>query len=535
MANKIFAGTIISTAILLLVIVGGISLLPQALGTTTNTNWIVYVGGQSPDMSVMTMGYFPEIITIDAGDSVTWILNSTEPHTVTFLSGNAPLNPFLPQSLQPIGGNTYNGTGIVSSGLMFQGQEYTLTFTNPGVYLYGCVIHPGMEGVVIVNPSGTPYPFTQAQYNQMGNLQNLNALSEGQSLLDQVNLPTTPGPNGSLIWHVDAGLQIPVDTLVPISPLNNSKVTGTAEISITEPNLLNVVATLQGLSSGQTYNLSIYMGVTGFGGKILYNLNPVKASSNGTGTSTTSLNISSLSPYLPTDFGLPSAGWFIGVSSSGEIISGGNIIYPVASVMRFLPTVLTINVGDTVQWTQLDPMEIHTITFVPQGMSIPEFGTPISLTPSGGKFFNGSGYYNSGPLVAYQTYSLTFLVPGIFTYVCTLHDSMGMVGTIIVLPKQNSGYGTLFNQLNNTLSNYFNNLSKGASLENVNVSNELSHLNNDISTLSNGLSSLNNTQAAYQSSLNSKLSELYTLIGILIALTVISLAMSIGLLIRRKT
>jgi len=32
-------------------------------------NGYVYVGGGTPDMSVMSMGFFPEIITIDAGDN----------------------------------------------------------------------------------------------------------------------------------------------------------------------------------------------------------------------------------------------------------------------------------------------------------------------------------------------------------------------------------------------------------------------------------------------------------------------------------
>ena len=102
----------------------------------SNREWIVYVGGGTPDMSVMSMGFFPEIITIDAGDNITFINNSSEVHTVTFLSGNPPINPFSPEANMRIGGNIYNGSGIVSSGMLLPGENYTLTFTTPGVYIY---------------------------------------------------------------------------------------------------------------------------------------------------------------------------------------------------------------------------------------------------------------------------------------------------------------------------------------------------------------------------------------------------------------
>ena len=36
---------------------------------------------------------------------------------------------------------------------MMMGKDYTLTFADPGVYPYGCFLHDGMLGVVVVLPA----------------------------------------------------------------------------------------------------------------------------------------------------------------------------------------------------------------------------------------------------------------------------------------------------------------------------------------------------------------------------------------------
>ena len=36
------------------------------------------------------------------------------------------------------------------SGLLQPGQRWQYTFTTPGIYPYFCSIHPGMDGVIIV-------------------------------------------------------------------------------------------------------------------------------------------------------------------------------------------------------------------------------------------------------------------------------------------------------------------------------------------------------------------------------------------------
>ena len=36
-------------------------------------------------------------------------------------------------------------------------------------------------------------------------------------------------------------------------------------------------------------------------------------------------------------------------------------------------------------------------------------------------------------------FRVTFTQPGVYNYICALHDDVGMVGQIVVLPKDESG------------------------------------------------------------------------------------------------
>ena len=92
------------------------------------------------------------------------------PHSVTFLGGNPPLADFTPAEpgelllgpsffpVGPVGPEaTYPMADIISSGAQPEGGDapftFQLTFTEPGMYNYRCVFHPGMTGTVqVVSP-----------------------------------------------------------------------------------------------------------------------------------------------------------------------------------------------------------------------------------------------------------------------------------------------------------------------------------------------------------------------------------------------
>jgi plastocyanin len=125
----------------------------------------VVAGAESPDMAVQINDFIPKPIIINVGDTVTWRVDSTEFHTVTFLSG-APQPDFVepteaglaitPLAAAPTGGREYDGTGTFSSGLLNKGDTYSLTFSRPGTFDYVCLVHPNMKAQVVVREAGAP-------------------------------------------------------------------------------------------------------------------------------------------------------------------------------------------------------------------------------------------------------------------------------------------------------------------------------------------------------------------------------------------
>src|SRR5947209_19092551 len=57
----------------------------SGLASSQPRTWPVLVGGHSHDQAIQAEGYYPKVITIDAGDTVVWTLNTEEIHSVTFM------------------------------------------------------------------------------------------------------------------------------------------------------------------------------------------------------------------------------------------------------------------------------------------------------------------------------------------------------------------------------------------------------------------------------------------------------------------
>lgn len=163
----------------------------------------VQAGASSPDQAVQALQYYPGTITVDVGDTVTWSVASGEPHTISF---GPPPGPFgSDQNMAPAGGSSYDGTGFVSSGLIFMGKTYALTFTKPGTYNYACMIHPSMRGTVVVQPAGTAYPASQASYKPSTDPVLASVIKAGQSAIAAQKVTSTPNSNGTTTYTLAAG------------------------------------------------------------------------------------------------------------------------------------------------------------------------------------------------------------------------------------------------------------------------------------------------------------------------------------------
>ena len=76
--------------------------------------------------------FIPTTATIRAGGTITWMNGDTAAHTAT--SGSPSDGP----------------DGVWDSSLMMAGGNYSVTLDTAGTYPYFCMVHPWMEGVVIV-------------------------------------------------------------------------------------------------------------------------------------------------------------------------------------------------------------------------------------------------------------------------------------------------------------------------------------------------------------------------------------------------
>jgi len=144
------------------------------------------------------------------------------------------------------------------------------------------------------------------------------------------------------------------------------------------------------------------------------------------------------------------------VSPNAVIVGAGKTLangggHNTISLMRFVQPELVIHAGATVEWTNDDPSMPHTITFGT------EPGDPSPPSPNVSTDADGalratvsstsdsvhSGFIVSAPQdqtsllqtpLGFARFRVTFTNPGVYPYICALHDNLGMKGTIIVLP-----------------------------------------------------------------------------------------------------
>jgi plastocyanin len=97
-------------------------------------------------------------------------------------------------------------------------------------------------------------------------------------------------------------------------------------------------------------------------------------------------------------------------------------------VMRFVRDRIVVHQGDTVSFFVAGPGAPHTVTFgqEPPGLAI--------LAPSGDPTHFAGGDLNSGVLAPGAPFNVTFTTVGTFHYICGIHDDMGMVGDVVVVP-----------------------------------------------------------------------------------------------------
>jgi plastocyanin len=176
------------------------------------------------------MSYFPSRVTVRVGDTVRWLQNSNEIHTVTFLGGQAApallvsaASLGLPSTPSPLVFNpmavdraTTGGLGdtttLVNSGLMGreQGQyrSFRLKFTATGTYDYECLVHGQiMSGEVSVLAAHAKVPTPGAE-KALGRHQIKLKLAEAPAVIRAARRhikPAVTNPDGTKTFFVNLG------------------------------------------------------------------------------------------------------------------------------------------------------------------------------------------------------------------------------------------------------------------------------------------------------------------------------------------
>jgi len=355
-----------------------LAVLTFPLIAAAQQNWHAQVGAETPDLGRQALAFLPNEIWIHAGDSVTWTFNSDEIHTVAFLVVGQVFPPF-PVGCPgfSFGTASFDGSTCVTTPPSVKGNPtFTVSFPTAGNYKVQCLVHNTMNGVVHVLDSTSTLPHNQAFYDQ-------EAAKETQNLLTDTDHATSSDMSGMGMSH--AGNSISVRILAATKRLSKNR-------------------------------------------------KKIAASSG--------------------DNSAPNAHVTAGV---GEIAStpGG---LQTNSLVRFVKGKITIHAGDTIEWSNFDPEEPHTITFGPEPQDLFDPSSNVTMDPDGGlrAVLNSpsdslhSGFIlqalddqfgtpvNSNPNNAialnHTHFRVTFMGPGTYNYKCSLHDNLGMVGQVVVLP-----------------------------------------------------------------------------------------------------
>lgn len=201
----------------------------SALGHESDSMTVQVGAGQD---TTVVGAFFPATTRVRVGETVTFRLMGDEPHTVTFLGGEA-VPPFAvpaedgsgkllfnPQVAFPSGmpgsaETAYDGSSFLNSGLMTHeptgpdappNDHMTVTFSQPGSYEYVCLLHPWMKGTVVVEPETVAVTESHEELDRQAAEEMTPLLELAESLpLQRATVRSEAGPNGSKTWYVNAG------------------------------------------------------------------------------------------------------------------------------------------------------------------------------------------------------------------------------------------------------------------------------------------------------------------------------------------
>ena len=410
------------------------------------TDVVVPLGSSVPGCEQTDSCWIPSTISVNVGDTVTWYNADTAAHTVT--SGTSVDPP--------------SAGAVFDSSLFMSGTSFSHTFSQAGEYPYFCIVHPWMTGLVLVegkiisqSDAGTLQinadRFTISKYNPAEVILSglVSAYTKGTPVWLQLIFP-----DGSVLEQKilvssakNFGISIFLDDTYPtgsytITAQYNSidftpisfqavaeKDTTVTSISVStdrssysDGNTIIITGEVGEILSG--YQVTIQVFEPSFGHRVYVNQVSVEADRTFSDQITAggllweSFGTYTVKVLYGTEATSAEATFTFTTSVPPPPPPGTDVIIPIGSSIPgceetnscWIPSTISVDVGDTVTWYNADTAA-HTIT---------------SGSPGDGP----DGTFDSNMLMSGETFEVTFTQDGTYPYFCMVHP--WQVGTVIV-------------------------------------------------------------------------------------------------------
>src|SRR3989338_6396663 len=129
-----------SLFVLFAIVAGLVALTPAAFADHSEVTITPAPGSGAPGCELTAEGcYIPKEATVDVGGKV--IFSNTDTVAHTFTAGTAADGP----------------SGVFDTSLVIAGSSYEWTATTVGEFPYYCMVHPWMEGLIVVQEAGAEH------------------------------------------------------------------------------------------------------------------------------------------------------------------------------------------------------------------------------------------------------------------------------------------------------------------------------------------------------------------------------------------
>jgi predicted secreted protein with PEFG-CTERM motif len=169
--------TISSLFVLFAIVAGLVAITPAAFADHSEVTIVPAPGSGAPGCEETAEGcYIPKEATVDVGGKV--IFSNTDTAAHTFTAGSAAEGP----------------TGEFDTSLVIAGSSFEWTPTTVGEFPYYCMVHPWMEGLIVVQEAGAEEQADEEHTGEEMHTEDATAtgmLSDGTKVSIMTSAPTS--------------------------------------------------------------------------------------------------------------------------------------------------------------------------------------------------------------------------------------------------------------------------------------------------------------------------------------------------------